>query len=586
MKQLKFPLIVILGITLSACGGKTNTKDDDAFFVPPTEGDVSDDIFDQDRLLQVYVKMPDKDFKQLRSEGRSLDMTLNTCPSTDFEYSDFKALVNIDGEELENVEIRKKGYLGSLSRIRPSLKLNFDTFQEGRTFKSLKRMTLNNDRQDPSNTHQCMAYDLFRAAGLVAPRCNLVKVVINNEEMGVYSHVESIKKPFLERNYNNKSGNLYEAQVADFGSNLNQRFELKTNKKSNDRSDLDRLSSVLALENDEFIAQIGQHINIDEFIKFWAVETLIGHWDSATGNTNNYYMYHNPEDDLFHFIPWGTDSTFTKDEVFKPNSGPLFKNFSLAKRFYDIEQTRNLYFSAIISLLTNHWVEDELLVKLEKVQRITTKPNDNFADIKNFISGNESTGQLSQRQVLNKAMNDEIDQISYILPNEEISCEDSDNKTQLTADFSSEGDHGTFSFTDAEGISRTASMTIVSDFTTVDSLVYNLDKSTTPSVVGLTLIGAATPPLYPDSYVLQVFIEKPDYKEGNISLQGIATNLMLFKVIDKNSVPPKIELISAGHNGTISLLETGDGTTDRPIIGTINAKMGLVKASNYITSEY
>ena len=183
-------------------------------------------------------------------------------------------------------------------------------------------------------------------------------------------------------------------------------------------------------------------------------------------------------------------------------------------------------------------------------------------------------------------MNDEIDQISYILPNEEISCEDSDNKTQLTADFSSDGDHGTFSFTDAEGISRTASMTIVSDFTTVDSLVYNLDKSTTPSVVGLTLIGAATPPLYPDSYVLQVFIEKPDYKEGNISLQGIATNLMLFKVIDKNSIPPKIELISAGHNGTISLLETGDGTTDTPIIGTINAKMGLVKASNYITSEY
>lgn len=586
MKHFHYSLLITLGITLSACGGKANTKDDDAFFVPPTEGNVSEDIFDRERLLQVYIKMPDQDFQQLRSEGRSLDITLGNCPSTDFEYSDFKALVNIDGEELKNVEIRKKGYLGSLSRISPSLKLNFDTHQEGRTFKSLKRMTLNNDRQDPSNTHQCLAYDLFRAAGLVAPRCNLAKVVINNEEMGVYSHVESIKKPFLERNYNNKSGNLYEAQVADFGSELIQRFELKTNKTANDRSDLDRLSRVLELEDEEFMAQIGQHINTEQFIKFWAVETLIGHWDSASGNTNNYYMYHNPEDDLFHFIPWGTDSAFTKDEIIKPNSGPLFKNLSLAKRFYDIEQTRNVYYSAINTLLTNHWVEDDLLLKLEKVQTLTKKPDENFTDMKDFITGNNDTGQLSQRQLLQKAMNGEIGHTSYILPNQEINCDASDNKTQLTAEFTSEGDQGTFSFTDAEGNSRTASMTIVSDYTTVDSLTYNLDNSTSPAVIGLTLIGAATPPFYPDSYVLQVFVEKPDYKIGRIPLQGIATNLMLFKVTDKNSVPPKIKLISAGHNGTINLSATGDNNTNSHIEGSINATMGLVKTSDYITSEY
>lgn len=587
MRPIKLSLIIMSTIGLMACGGETETKDDDTFFVPVIEGEVSDNIFDRERLLQIYLKMPSADFARLRSEGRPLNQSMNGCPSADFEYTDFIATANIDGELLENVAIRKKGYLGSLSRIRPSLKLNFDTHQEGRKFKTLKRMTLNNDRQDPSHSHQCMAYDLFHAAGLIAPRCNLAHVVINNEDMGVYSHIESIKKPFLERNFADKSGNLYEAQVADIGEELNQRFELKTNKTANDRSDLDQLASVLKLADEDFITQIGEHVDVDEFIKYWAVETLIGHWDSATGNTNNYYMYHNPSDDLFHFIPWGTDSAFTKDAFFKPNSGPLYKNFSLAKRFYDIESTRAQYFSEINTLLTEHWIKADLLSKLEKVQTLSASAEENYQGMKDFIQGNESNGTLSQREQLIQAMAGNTGDTSYLLADQAFDCSDIQNTTELRAEFESDedGDQGNFTFTDAEGIVRSASMTIVSSYTDKDSLAYIEDKNTSPSVIGLTMIGAATPPFYPDSYVLQAFIEKPDYKEGSISLHGIATNLMLFKVIDKDAIPPKLELISFGHSGTIEFSDAGNGTSS-PIEGSINAQMGKVRDQNYIITEY
>lgn len=587
MNRIKQSLLILSSISLFACGGgETTPTDDDAFFVPPVEGEVSEDVFDRQRLLQVYLKMPAADFALLRSEGRPLDISLGACPSQDFEYTSFKARANIDGIELDNVAIRKKGYLGSLSRIRPSIKLNFDTHQEGRTFKSLKRMTLNNDRQDPSNSHQCMAYDLYSAAGIIAPRCNLAKVVINNEDMGVYSHVESIKKPFLERTFGNKSGNLYEAQVADLGSELNQRFELKTNKTANDRSDLEAFARVLQADDETFLTQLAQHVDIEKFITFWAVETLIGHWDSATGNTNNYYMYHNPDDDLFHFIPWGTDSAFTRDEMLKPNSGPLFKNLSLAKRLYDIEQTRNQYFNTINSLLTEHWQEDALINKLKKVQQLTLKNDALYQDMKDFIQGNEE--QPSQRDQLTLAMAGEIPSKSYILPDQVQDCAHNTNKTQLTAEFESDsdGDEGHFNFIDEAGIERSASMTIVSNFTEVDSLTYNLDQTTSPAVVGLTFIGAATPPFYPDSYVLQVFIEKPDYLEGRIKLQGIATNLMLFKVIDKDATPPKLQLISVGHNGEIKLDDAGTGNSNSLISGSIRADMGVILNPNYIISEY
>ncbi len=588
MKPIQLSLIMISTLGLLACGGESETKDDDVFFVPTIEGDVSDDIFDRERLLQIYLKMPSADFAKLRGEGRPLNQSMNGCPDPNFEYTDFIASANIDGELLENVAIRKKGYLGSLSRIRPSLKLNFDTHQEGRKFKTLKRMTLNNDRQDPSHSHQCMAYDLFHAAGLVAPRCNLARVVINNEDMGVYSHIESIKKPFLERNFVDKSGNLYEAQVADIGEELNQRFELKTNKTANDRSDLNQLASVLKLDDEEFINQIGEHIDLEEFITFWAVETLIGHWDSASGNTNNYYIYHNPSDDLFHFIPWGTDSAFTEDVFFKPNSGPLFKNFSLAKRLYDIDSMRAQYFTEINNLLTEHWVEADLLAKLEKVQLLTANSDKNLQGMKDFIQGNEVRKKLSQREKLINAMDGNTAQTSYLLADQAFDCSNIHITTELSAEFESDGngDKGNFTFTDAEGVVRSASMSVVSTYTNKDSLAYEEDTSTSPSVIGLTMIGAATPPFFPDSYVLQAFIEKPDYKEGSIPLHGIATNLMLFKVLDKDAVPPKLELISFGHSGTIELYDAGDGSSDNPIEGRISAEMGSVREPNYIITEY
>ena len=136
--KLSFLMLSVLSLSsmsLIGCGGDTQTKDDDAFFVPAIEGAVSEDVFDTQRRLQVYLKMPAADFAKLREEGRALDVAMDECPSTDFEYTDFKALANIDGEEFDNVAIRKKGYLGSLSTARPSIKLNFDTHQEGRTYK-------------------------------------------------------------------------------------------------------------------------------------------------------------------------------------------------------------------------------------------------------------------------------------------------------------------------------------------------------------------------------------------------------------------------------------------------------------------
>ena len=570
-----------------ACGSGSTTETDGSdfeapddgereFVVPEVIGEVSDDVFDRSRLIQVYMDMPDADFAQLRSEGRTLNTALSECPSSDFEFTDFKATVNIDGTQMDNVAIRKKGYLGSISSSRPSIKLNFDTHDDGRTYKTMKRMTLNNDRQDPSHTHQCMAYDLYRAAGLVAPRCNLAHVVINGEDLGVYSQVESIKKPFLERNYDDKGGNLYEGQVADFGSHLNDKFELKTNKTENDRSDLSELSNILAMDDENMLANLPSKLALDEFITYWAVETLIGHWDSATGNTNNYYIYHDPTDDLFHFIPWGTDAAFTGVNVFKPNGGPLYKNLSIASRLYAIDETRQKYFNEINKLLTDHWNEADLLAKVDAIREVSGAPEEADDAMKVFIAGHEGLGYRSQRTRLESAMNGlEPEQTEYLLEDVAQDCDEPAPTTALTANFHSNGT-GSFTFTNAQGETIVASMNLVT-FAGTDSLIYKLDESTLPSVVNLTLIGAGAPPLY-QPYALQVFIESPSYTPGDHALHGIVTNMMLFKAFTDTSIP--IIYMGAGSTGTISLELAGDGSADSPIKGSINATIGILDISD------
>ena len=174
-----------------------------------------------DRVLDVSIEMEPADWDRLRTQTRTLvDIfggadCLDSPPDDVFTW--FEATVTVDGETLAQVGVRKKGFLGSLSKVKPSLKVRFDKFTDGQLLGgAMKRLTLNNAQQDPSMINTCMAYHIFAAAGLPAPRCNFATVAVNGENLGLYVHVESMKTAFLERNFADPSGNFYEGTVSDF----------------------------------------------------------------------------------------------------------------------------------------------------------------------------------------------------------------------------------------------------------------------------------------------------------------------------------------------------------------------------------
>lgn len=566
IRLIQSSLICSLLILLSACGDGGTSTSSPSDFDPPLEpvnigGD--GDLFDPERLIDVKITLPAQDFAKLKAEGRTLASTARECPA-EFEYTEFAAKVTIDGDTMDNVMVRKKGFMGSLSPSRPSLKLDFNDLHKGRTYQHMSRMTLNNNRQDASNARQCLGYDLFRSAGIHAPRCNFAKVSVNGEDLGIFTNVEPIKKPFLARTFGDDDGNLYEAQLSDFGTHLNDRFEKKTNKKENDRTDLQTVADALQLPDEQMMNVLPQLLDVDEFITFWALETLLGFWDSATGNANNFYIYRSPTDGRFHFIPWGADTAFNRTHLLKPDSGPLYRNFHLAARLYGMDTYRQQYLDTLEDLLQNHWDEAALQAELDRIRQLTGTPESAQESVIRFISGHGEPGDddylPSQRQRLASAIAGELpDGAVHLLEDVAPDCDTQPLTTQLTASIKASGgtDTGIFSFKLPGGQQVSASLTFAAF--EVDSLVYTLSKETSPPVVSLLLIGADINDAF-TPYVLQVFIEVTDYVPGTHVLHGLATNMLLFEV--EQGDPVGINTLALGATGTITINSVGTGAQE------------------------
>ena len=337
---------------------------------------VQADPFEVNRLLDVKVAMPAADWKKMRYEHHDLfGLITPRKPGKPRPnpYHYFKGNVTIGGKLFKNVGLRKKGLLGSVNAQRPSIKINFDKFGTEQEFEGVSLMTLNNNDTDASLVKQHMAYELFRKAGIPAPRCNFARVTVNGEYLGVYSHVESVRKDFLKRHFTKASGNLYEGQISDFTEKAAGTFDAKINAKKNDRNDLLKATKALAVPDEQLFDAVGKVINLNDFYRYWAMEGLIGFNDGYSGNQNNFFIYNDPQSGRFKFIPWGADGVFRARSGKASQAGTPMSVMAegvVAHRLYKTEKGRERYRSELLKVLDEVWDEQALQAKLDKLTRM------------------------------------------------------------------------------------------------------------------------------------------------------------------------------------------------------------------------
>ena len=327
-------------------------------------------LFAPDHVTDIKIELAEADWDMIRTQSRSFGEALSKeLAKKIFTY--VKGNVTIDGVLIENVGIRKKGFIGSLSAERPSLKIKFSEYVDQSPVNGLDRLTLTNNKQHDGRICQFLSYKLFRESGTHAPRCGFASVSVNGKYLGIYSNVEAIKPEFLKNSFGDKSGALYEGTVTDFFPDYVAKFESKNKRAKSQyiRAVVDVLD-VDQMSNDE-LEKLNRLVDVESFLKFWAMESLIGFWDGYCSNQNNYYLYRDPADEKFHFIPWGIDSAFTETSPLPPfriRPRSVHGKAILPNKMYRNEKIQANYQSTLMSFLDEHWNEEKLIAEVDRLE--------------------------------------------------------------------------------------------------------------------------------------------------------------------------------------------------------------------------
>lgn len=229
---------------------------------------------------------------------------------------------------------------------RPAFALKLNTASAQRDFDGLSKLLFNNCANDKCWMREHLACSLFRSVGIPAARTRPVRVSINKRDVGVYLAVEAMNKDFLRRNFGSDSGTLYEGALHDIDRSL----ELD-NGKDLSRSDVLQL---LAAAREPNPAQRWEKMNrildVDRFLKFAALQTLLGHSDGYLQNRNNYRIYHDPISGKMVFIPHGLDTVFVRGGDMTPATNSI-----VMSALYSIPKAQSLYLAHCCSLITNVW---------------------------------------------------------------------------------------------------------------------------------------------------------------------------------------------------------------------------------------
>ena len=99
----------------------------------------ADTLFAPDHLMQVEIMMDPDDWQALRISHRVTGENFSQIVEKPYDY--YPATAVIDGREIGEVGIRKKGFFGSAISTRPSLKLKLNYVEEDKEFAGQNRLT-------------------------------------------------------------------------------------------------------------------------------------------------------------------------------------------------------------------------------------------------------------------------------------------------------------------------------------------------------------------------------------------------------------------------------------------------------------
>ena len=217
-----------------------------------------------------------------------------------------------DGKQTEykDVAVKLKGSAGSFQGPdqKPGLTVSLHKFKGAERYHGMEKFHLNNGAQDASLLNEFMGGEMSRAAGVPASRCTHAIVKWNGRDMGLYLFKESFTKDFLSYFYEKTDGSLYDGHfIAEIDGNMEKQ-------QGGDKADSrDRMELAAACkEGDAKVRwqKVAERLDIDEFLRFLAMETFLCHWDGYNFNRNNFRLYFDAKTGKANFFCHGMDQIY------------------------------------------------------------------------------------------------------------------------------------------------------------------------------------------------------------------------------------------------------------------------------------
>jgi len=268
--------------------------------VAEPEDDASS-LFPKDRVITVSIQISDTDWQDILA-----------APLAEEEKP---ATIVYDGRRVGNVSIRTKGNssLNGVARSdsdRYSFKVDFNNYIEGQDLLGIEKLNLNNNFKDPSYMRERIAYDLMRFLKIPAPRTTYANIEINGNLLGLYTIVEPVDDQFVKDRFEISDGDLYKpegvgASLAWLGEGIANYpgLEIQSNEETSDHSAILSMIRELNLGSD-----YESVIDVDMFLRYLAVSTLLVNLDSYQGSAHNYYLYE--QEGVFTLVPWDLNMAF------------------------------------------------------------------------------------------------------------------------------------------------------------------------------------------------------------------------------------------------------------------------------------
>jgi spore coat protein CotH len=146
--------------------------------------------------------------------------------------------------------------------------------------------------------------------------------------------IEVIDDTVIERYFGDDSGNIYEGEGAGASlaegtfNRIEDSFQKENNRQEDNWSDIEELYNVLHSELRITDAETWRNnledvFDVDVFLEWLAISSVIQHWDSYGSMSHNYYLYHDPGSGQLIWISWDHNEVFKTGGDENGNTGMM-----------------------------------------------------------------------------------------------------------------------------------------------------------------------------------------------------------------------------------------------------------------------